>query len=550
MADVRVTHNIVEVEFGGDVRVTHNIVEVEFGGAVRVTHNIVEVEFTSVLPQITQLIAEVDVAEVGNDMVRVTQFLAEVDLMTQALRATQLIAEVDVSEESYLKTPGDFTLEAAIVEATTTSHFFLLQSKLAAAITQSATFTLAAELSYPPDRFFYLAATIRKSVPIDTEYYPDFSGPHEIRLLDHDGSLLYIIDQYTNCEFVRAVNGKYHPGYGIFSLRGAATLLPVDDFLLDRIIQVRRLPGGGLDPVVVFEGLIRAVHTYQNDEGFIEVEIRGYDFKHLMKRRIVLPYPASRAFWSYNGPVTDAMRYMVILNATFGAIGDRKMSRLRVRPLTHDGTPLDLHYRYTVVADELELLGNVDEGADWDLYQNGAFIDFEVYTPFKGRDRRQLLGSAPEMVWSIDRANVARPSFTEERLDEWTVVYAGGEGIGADRVIVERSNIAGREFDSPWNRIERFMDSGRDSAESTITASADAALVEHALVREFTVQAAPTQVLTYGSKWNLGDLCTGVFEAGGVFSLRIVEVMETLNRDNNGYTVTPTFFVYPRDEDY
>ena len=150
---------------------------------------------------------------------------------------------------------------------------------------------------------------------------------------------------------------------------------------------------------------------------------------------------------------------------------------------------------------------------------------------------------------SVDRGNVVTPVYVEDRLAEWTVIYAGGEGVGKDRVIVERENIAGRQDDSPWNRIERFTENSRETALSSITAMADASLVEHSLVRTFAVTASPDQVLTYGSKWNLGDICTGVFYMGGQFDLRIVEITERFTRED-GHTVTPMFFVYPRLEDY
>jgi len=554
MADpnVRTTQTFVEVETSGDARVTQVFVEVETAGDARTSQVFVEVETGGSADSIygfytTQVVVEVDVssASVGNFLV--SQLVIEADIAGISLWLTQCILEVDVSEELVTQTQDSFYAEAKLIEPIVSAGSFFAKAKLVEPLVQSSSFLAKARLE--ADRTFLAKAKLRKAMPTDIPYYDDFGGDlYEIRLLDHDGSLIQILDQYTEVEFTRAVNGQFHNGYGAFTLTGHVDLLPTEEFLLDRIIQVRRI-GVGVSPVVVFEGLIRYRSPYMDDDGKMMYNIRGLDLKTLMKRRIILPFPATRAFFSYSGPFTDAMRYLVITNCTFGALGDRKMYRLRVQTLTNDGIPLNLNYRYTLLSDELDLLCQVGEGADWDVFQNGAYVDFDVFYPRKGRDRRRGSGTAPEMVWSLDRGNIVSPAYVEDRLAEWTVVYAGGEGIGKDRVIVERENIAGRQDDSPWNRIERFTENSRETALSSITAMADAALVEHSLIRTFAVNASPNQVLTYGSKWNLGDICTGEFYQGGAFDLRIVEVTEQLNREN-GHVVTPTFFVYPRLEDY
>jgi hypothetical protein len=226
----------------------------------------------------------------------------------------------------------------------------------------------------------------------------------------------------------------------------------------------------------------------------------------------------------------------------------------RVQPYIFDGygVPLNLHYRYTRLSDELDQLANVEEGADWEVVQHGIdAIYFKVHYLYKGKDRRRdSVQGWPEMIWSVDRANIISPSYVEDRVDEVTVTIVGGEGIGVDREIEVRNNIADRQYDSPWNRVEEFIDASSETSQAALMAQGDANNVEHGMARTFAVQSTQAQMLTYGKKWNLGDICTGEFDYGGVFDMRVVEVREVLDPRENHLAVYPTFFVFPRLEDY
>jgi hypothetical protein len=75
-------------------------------------------------------------------------------------------------------------------------------------------------------------------------------------------------------------------------------------------------------------------------------------------------------------------------------------------------------------------------------------------------------------------------------------------------------------------------------------------LVERGQIQEFALKAASNQIATYGCGWNLGDICTGEF-AGHSFPCRIVRVREVLRKAEQSVPIIiPTFFVYPRPEDY
>ena len=502
------------------------------------------------LPSVSQFVIEVDLVPQGGSSV--TQFVLEVEEGTDystPCDITQFIIEVEENEDTSSTVDDDFTADATIVSPTTQQWTFSADARIRMVHTQGRVFTADAVLYKAGPPQFTASAKIRKPVPTLTWFYPDFRGPYEVRLLDHDGTLIETLTQFTHLEFTRTVNGQFHHGYGAFSLVGASAVLPTDEFLLDRILQVRRVPLHQT-PVVVYEGLCRFFSPYHDDQGREMFALAGHDLKQLMKRRIVLP-PAGNAFLDINAPMTDVMRLLTINNATHLAAAARQMPRLRVLPLTGDGVPLNLHYRHTILSDELDALADAEEGADWSIDQNGSYLDFNIFYPLKGKDRRR--GSSQgwdEMVWSLDRANIVSPKFTEDRVEEVTVTYVGGDGIGEDRTIVERANIADRQFDSPWNRVEHFIDSASETSLAVLYAQGDANNVERGLKRLFSVEAAPKEVLTYGQRWNLGDLCTGEYTLGGTFDMRIVEVREILDPEGGHITVEPTFYVYPRLQDY
>lgn len=523
-----------------------------------VTQEYIEIEIEG-RPEVTQLYAELEI--LGSP--RVSQFLLEVDFASEAFRVSQFLLEVDLPEVPTIPDTGgivyadahitsdeihqdDFTADAEISALSSGSDSFLASAYIKQTLAQGRQFTASAYLSKAT--WFSADAHIDGYIPDPTESYDSFDGPYEVRLLDHDGSLIRTLETFDRLEFTRAVSGPYYHKYGDYILQGASSLLPTDEFTLDRIVEVRRLTSSG--PVTVFEGLHRMRRRWQSGDSYEMFLSGGPDLKHFATRRVILPFPPDRAFFSLKKPFTDIMRFLVLvtLGPAGGALRDGDyMEALRFQEWSNEGEILNLHYRYTQLNKELDLLSEL--GADWDFVRDGDKFRFEVYFPYKGLDRRR--GNAydnPEMVWSIDRGNIVNPSRKVDRVDEATVTYVGGEGIGAEREIVARHNIADREHDSPWNRIERFIDASSETSTASLAARGDAHNVEQGISQEFTVEASPTQVDDYGSRWNLGDICTGEYD-GEVFDMRIVAVTEILDR-SQGVQIRPTFLVYPRMEDY
>jgi len=492
----------------------------------------------------------------------VSQFVLEVEVNDQTPRVSQFVLEVEVPAIPPAATPYFFadahisadaivgqsiTADAEILALSIVAQFFSADAEIVGVSTQRKSFTADAHIE--ARKAFDANAYIQKVIPCPTVWYDDLDGPYEVWLLDHDGNLLTDpITQYEKLDFNRVVNGQWHHGYGDYELTVSSDIVDTSAFAVDAIVSVRRITSAGV--VKEFEGIHRKRRSWHDESGAGHFVSAGPDYKHLMKRRVVLPWPAGRAFFSVTDNFTDIMRLLAITQAQAAAGVDRWFNKFKVEAFTNEGQTLNMHYRNTYLNEDIDALA--DLGADWDIIrENSNQYRFRVFYPFKGRDRRRGLASQcgnSELVFSIDHDNIIQPSYEEDRMDESTVVYVAGDGIGVDRQITERHNINDRESDSEWNRIERFFEQTKETSPAALAAWGDAFLVENGIQRRFSLRLKPEQEYAYGTEWNLGDKCTGVYQ-GLTFHMRIVEVRVVLDPEV-GREVTPMMFVYPTLEDY
>ncbi len=506
----------------------------------RVSRGVLEYEILDRYPRVSQFVLEV---EINDQNPRVSQFVLEVEVPAIAPATPYIFADAQIAANPIIF--QNITADAEILALTTVINQLSADAEIAQLIVQQKFFSADAEIE--ARKAFTADAYIQKIVPCPTVWYADLDGPYELWLLDHDGDLLTDpITQYEKLDFVRAVNGQWHHGYGRYELTVSPEVVDTSVFALDSILSVRRITSSGVE--IVFEGLHRNRRSWHDESGAAHYMSVGPDYKHLMKRRIVLPWPDGRAFLSPTDNFTDIMRQLAITQAQAAAGVDRWFDKFKVEAFTNEGQTLSMHYRNTYLNEDLDALA--DLGADWDIIrENSDEFRFRVFFPFKGRDRRR--GNAcgnPELVFSIDHDNITNPQLDEDRMDEATVVYVAGDGIGTDRQITERHNINDRESDSEWNRSERFFEQTKETSPAALAAWGDAFLVEHGIQRLFGLRLKPEQEYAYGVEWNLGDKCTGVYE-GSTFHMRIVEVQVTLDPEV-GREVIPTMFVYPTLEDY
>ena len=492
----------------------------------------------------------------------VTHLVIEVEINDRQALVTHLVIEVEVSNE----TPaGDFifadaviargavssasiTADAAIVPITTTANLFPADAVIVATFVQSWHFTADAVIE--SRKAVNMDAYIVPLAVCPTVYYPSFSGPYEVVLLDHDLTTEVVrVDEYTRLEYTRTITGEGYHGYGFYSIEGDPDKMQSDEWTLDRILSVRHAETSGL--VVEFEGFHRDRGHWHDQKGQRRFRSSGPNLNHLMTRRTTQAWPSNRAFFSINQPFTNIMRLLAITNAQAAAGWLRWMQSFSVTPTTDEGQTLNMHYRNSKLFEDLDALA--DLGADWEILRDEVTsppkLRFHVHYPYKGRDRRRNNQCGePTVAFSIDNDNILLPKYEQFRTNEVTVVYVAGEGIGIDREIQERHNVAGRVSDSPWNRIERFMEQSQETSSGALAAWGDAYLVEHGISRSFGLRLPESGQYAYGDEWNLGDYCTAIYE-GQTYDVRIVAVKVTLEAPK-GRTVVPIFQILPRLVDY
>lgn len=373
-------------------------------------------------------------------------------------------------------------------------------------------------------------------IPFPEQVWKDLEleASYSVLVRKADGTQLAIVDDYDKLDYTRKLNDQ-----GYYELTASTDLIDETCLQLDYLVEVLRCPPS-LNWRTDFAGLHR-FKSFSFDEQDKEwLKSVGPGLESLLRRRIIIP-PAGEAFLTVENEFTDIMRQLVRTQAGLLASSERRFQGLNVEADTHEGVELRLNYRYTNLFEELATLAEL--GADLSVEKTGsAEFEFRVYYPQRGHDRRvgNLEGLAP-VQFSLEWANMQRPTVEDSRLEEVTVAYVGGEGVGAEREIVERSSLAEAELDSPWNRIETFLEARREASTAALMAIGDAHLSEKRQSLTFKCEAIPTPVCLYGVHWDLGDLVTGYYK-GTQYDMQISEVRVTV--DDSGEHIHPTFEVF------
>lgn len=352
------------------------------------------------------------------------------------------------------------------------------------------------------------------------------------------------MDNFEQLEYTRAINGRGAHGWGSYVLTTYGANPLVEHFALDHIVAVhRRAPGE--DWRRDFDGLHRQGRFFYDDSGKEHFVSVGSDLKSLLKRPIIRP-DAGADFFSRTDAFTDIMRELVRWQMGPLAVDPaRTFPNVVIQADTHQGASFLRNIRHVKLYQELETLSGAG-GADFDLVRiDPATLSFQVFYPRQGADRRlsNLEGNAP-VIFSLEMANMHSPSVVSDRTTEVTVVYVAGDGIGAAREIVERFSLTNAQYDSPWNRVEEFLEASQDASTAVLNAYGDGFLAEQREQLTFSCEALPTASCLYGRDWDLGDLVTGRYRATD-YSLRVIEVKVVL--DTTGEHVLPTFLYLPEE---
>lgn len=284
--------------------------------------------------------------------------------------------------------------------------------------------------------------------------------------------------------------------------------------------------------------------------------IKAVTANHLLTRRIVNGAPGSAAALKV-GPACDVMKDFVsdafgISAGTWtwtGGSADRSWwALLALQP--HDGNGLtitkDASYRTVLqVCQEICRDASSLTYTYFDVVATAAnSLEFRTYSGARGVNRTGAIGSGTVGLLTIspERGNLGGVVESEiDWEDSASVVVAGGQGQGANRVI-RPVGAAGRIAASPYGVREQFVSASQATTSDAVLAEATATLRWQQPRRTLTGTLLSVPGTRYGVDWQWGDIVRGEFE-GEVFSVWIDSVTVTLA--DGVETISPTIRAQP-----
>lgn len=197
--------------------------------------------------------------------------------------------------------------------------------------------------------------------------------------------------------------------------------------------------------------------------------------------------------YAYTGNAETAIRTLVDLNAGPGALTARRMPGLTLGSVAGVGADV------TVATERMEPLGDVlrrvasdGGGLGFKTFQDTTGIKFEVYQP------ADLSGS---VRFSFNLGSVKYLGY-EVVAPKTTAVITGGQGEGADRFVLERTDAAAAAL---WGRRETLLSRPGGSDTEELQADADKQLAADGETARLQSAVADTHYQRFGVHYHLGD---------------------------------------------
>lgn len=277
-------------------------------------------------------------------------------------------------------------------------------------------------------------------------------------------------------------------------------------------------PGAGLVVThkgrVLISGPTKSVTTRQTTENAAGVTtIEGFDDSILLQDRLAYPTPSTAdvtlqtsAYDIRTGAAETVMKQYVEANLGTLAPTARKVSNLTIEGNYGRGATVKASARFDVLYDLLNQIADASlaggTAIGFDVRQDGTNLVFECYTP-TNRASTVRLDIANDLLTETSYS-LQRPKMTR--------AIVAGQGDGAARAFIERSNTTSLAAETAWGRrIEAFVDS-RDSADSTALQTAGDSLLatDGKAIISAAVKPSDDSTMLFGVDWFLGDTVTVV----------------------------------------
>ena len=362
---------------------------------------------------------------------------------------------------------------------------------------------------------------------------------YELWLCDPLGSRLKLLDKQEGFTATKITNNI-----------GAITIALPSDYdnliKLDSIIEVHRKPDGGT--LNLFNAYQIRTWDYLDQNNIDKTIISGKDGVNLLDRRIVA-YAAGSANTEMTDYADDMMK--VIVNQNLGASAtdtDRDLTDngFTVDAELSDAPSITMNFAYRNVLNIIKDIAQSSRKAGTRLYfdmvpkvKSGGKLGWNFTTSIDqpGMD----LTGTNQVIFGKQWGNLSGARIRFDHTNEVTVVYAGGQGLEADRTVEERED-TDRSVDSPYNRIEEFYNvSGQSETQAAVQAAGDGRLSELRPSSQFSGTLSDNLSVKFGVNWNFGDRV--VVEYRGIQKDAVINSLKLLVNKDGQETITGGFEV-------
>lgn len=340
-------------------------------------------------------------------------------------------------------------------------------------------------------------------VPMSKNFYPNVS--YQVWLYNPYGTRIGILDNLTSLSFSRAIHS-----IGRFQINIPEDKINRSFAQPDNVIQIWRNSHDNKRRLE-FAGFVTGI-TYTSPKGKGEVILSGEDGLTLLKRRIVA-YASGSSQAKKVDYIDDMMKEIVRENLGASATdSDRDLSSFgfSVNSDISAGPSESLSFPWKNVLNTLKKLSELSVEVGTPVFfdvvpgvaTGNTSWNFDTFINQIGSDRTYVNGRPT--VFSQQFGNLEDPNLSYNYSDEISYVYAGGQGEGSDREIVERSD-ASREKRSPWARREDFVNYTNAENTASLQSAGDSVLQKRRPNIRFTGALKDTKQTRYGVDWVYGD---------------------------------------------
>ncbi len=337
---------------------------------------------------------------------------------------------------------------------------------------------------------------------------------YEVALRNQLGAQVAVITDWRRLEYTNVVNGV-----GQYKLIIDGDSSVVDLFELDGQIVISRYDLASTPPIPKYDDFT-AFHRNEiratDENGLSTYESQGVSYDHLIKRRIVNFRPGTSGA-DKSGAGETVMKAYVNENAGPSAVSPPRVSAGVTQSLTIQGdvaggSAWEGSRGFKGLLDVLKDIADATR-VDFEVVAGSSPATFVFNAQARpiGVDRSvsNTVGNAP-VVFSLDYANMIRPSYTLSRMAEINRSLVLGQGQPGSREVVVRSGAG--VADSPWNLIEGTRGAGQEADTAALNVVGDAMLQALQARETFQFDVFQTESSKYGREYFLGDIVTARYQ--------------------------------------